>query len=127
VPYLGGNAAKPQCGYGGVYGVGGGAIIAPFFVTYLGFRSTPWLGNALWDVYYLVLGWAPTRHFPCYIRKQTWPQIWPGAVTGPWRGAWDVLWARLQKYMPARAIKALLCMVILGTAVKYLFFNSFSM
>ena len=30
---------------GGIYGIGGGAIIAPFFVTFSVYRSIPWPGR----------------------------------------------------------------------------------
>jgi uncharacterized membrane protein YfcA len=99
---------------GGIYGIGGGAIMAPFFVSVFGLPVYTVAGAALLGT--LVTSVAAVGFF-------VWMGVGPdwmlgllfglGGAAGMYCGAW------VQKHVPARAIKIMLCVVILATAAKY--------
>ncbi|WP_029898561.1 sulfite exporter TauE/SafE family protein [Desulfohalovibrio reitneri] len=107
---------------GGVYGIGGGAIVAPFFVAVLGLPVHTVAGAAL-------CGTFVTSVFGVLFYHLIAP-FFPGMAVAPdWRlgllfglgGLVGIyLGARCQRFVPARLIKLLLTAVILFTAGKYL-------
>ena len=107
---------------GGAYGVGGGAILAPFLVTMwrlpvhtvagatlLGTCLTSVVGVAFFTIAAPLLGnegVAPDWALGLLLGA--------GGLCGMYTGA------RLQRFVPGRAIEALLAIVVLGLAAKYI-------
>jgi len=100
---------------GGIYGIGGGAIMAPFFVSVFGLPVYTVAGAALAGT--LITSVAGVGFF-------VWMGVGPdwalGVLFGLGGAAGMYCGARAQKYVPARAIKLMLCAVIVGTAVRYI-------
>jgi uncharacterized protein len=106
---------------GGVYGIGGGAIIAPFFVTFLGLPVYTIAGPALMGTFVTsVAGVAFYQALaPFYPGMSVAPDWLLGVLFGVGGMAGMYLGARAQKHVPARAIKWMLAGVIVFTAGKY--------
>ena len=101
---------------GGAYGVGGGAIISPFLLSIYGLpvymiAGATLMGTFLTSVfgvfYYSILGYPPNW--------QIGASIGVGGFFGMYTGA------RLQKYMPEKAIRYGLTAIVFGVSVKYIF------
>lgn len=106
---------------GGIYGVGGGAIIAPFFVTFFHLPVYTVAGAALMGtfitsiagvVFYQVIA-------PYYPNMSIAPDWLLGVLFGIGGMAGMYLGARCQKFVPAGAIKWMLAGIIVFTALKY--------
>ncbi|WP_211334933.1 sulfite exporter TauE/SafE family protein [Desulfosoma caldarium] len=106
---------------GGIYGIGGGAIIAPFFVTFFGLPVYTVAGAALMGTFVTsVAGVAFYQGIaPFHPNMSVAPDWLLGVLFGFGGMAGMYLGARCQKYVPARAIKWMLAGIILFTAVKY--------
>ncbi len=113
---------------GGIYGVGGGAIIAPFFVALFGMPVYTVAGAALMGtfitsvagvVFYQVLGYC--MQTPLRVA----PDWFLGALFGIGGFCGMYLGAACQKYVPAPAIRLILCACTLFVAIKY-FMDFFS-
>ena len=106
---------------GGVYGIGGGAIMAPFFVTVFRLPVYTVAGAALMGTF--ITSIAGVVFFqavaPFYPELTVAPDWALGVLFGLGGAAGMYLGARTQKFVPARVIKAMLCLVVLFTAVKY--------
>lgn len=108
---------------GGTYGIGGGAIIAPFFVSW--FRlpihtisGATLMGTFLTSVAGVLFYTLLASFFPGQSVSPDWMLgllFGIGGMAGMYCGA------RCQKYVPAQAIKWMLGIVIVGTAIKYVF------
>jgi hypothetical protein len=113
---------------GGIYGIGGGAIIAPFFITFFGLPVYTVAGAALMGTF--VTSVAGVIFYqalaPFYPDVSVAPDWLLGILFGLGGMGGMYLGARCQKFMPAKAIKWMLAGIIVFTAVKYLvaFFNS---
>jgi len=106
---------------GGIYGIGGGSIIAPFFVTFFGLPVYTVAGAALMGTFVTsVAGVAFYQAIaPLYPHLSVAPD-WPlGILFGIGGMAGMYLGARCQKFVPARAIKWMLAGIIIATALKY--------
>lgn len=106
---------------GGVYGIGGGSIIAPFFVTVFGLPVYTVAGAALMGTFVTsVAGVAFYQAIaPLYPSMSVAPD-WPlGLLFGLGGMIGMYLGARMQKHVPARAIKWMLAAVIVYTGGKY--------
>jgi hypothetical protein len=107
---------------GGVYGIGGGSIVAPFFVSICGLPVYTVAGAALMGTLVTsVAGVAFYQFLAAFHAGQSIAPDWGlgilfglGGMCGMYCGA------RMQKHVPARLIKAMLCIIILGTAFKYM-------
>jgi uncharacterized membrane protein YfcA len=106
---------------GGIYGIGGGAIIAPFFVTFFGLPVYTVAGAALMGtfvtsvagvIFYQVLA-------PFYPEMSVAPDWLLGVLFGLGGMGGMYLGARCQKFIPAKAIKWMLAAIIISTALKY--------
>ncbi len=107
---------------GGVYGIGGGSIIAPFFVTVFALPVHTVAGAALMGTfvtsvagvffYQMVAAYYPTMSVA--------PDWLLGFLFGIGGTAGMYMGARCQKHVPAKAIKWLLAAIIISTALKYL-------
>jgi uncharacterized membrane protein YfcA len=110
---------------GGVYGIGGGAIIAPYLVAIYGLPVYVVAGAALLGTFvtsvagvafYQVVG--PLLVPSSVVAAPDWAL---GALFGVGGMAGMYLGARTQRFVPSRWIKVLLCLVLVAVAVRYLF------
>ncbi len=107
---------------GGVYGIGGGAIIAPFFVAFFGLPVYTVAGAALMGTFITSVAGVSFYQAiaPLYPGLSVAPD-WPlGLLFGVGGAAGMYCGARLQKRVPARVIKWMLVVVILFVAARYL-------
>lgn len=107
---------------GGIYGIGGGSIIAPFFVSICGLHVYTVAGAALMGTFVTsVTGVVFYQILAAFHAGQSVAPDWRlgilfglGGMLGMYCGA------RVQKHIPAGYIKAMLCAVILATSIKYI-------
>lgn len=106
---------------GGIYGIGGGSIIAPFFVTFFKLPVYTVAGAALMGTFVTsVAGVAFYQAIaPFYPNVSVAPDWLLGTLFGLGGMAGMYLGARCQKFIPARAIKWMLAGIIVFTALKY--------
>ena len=107
---------------GGIYGIGGGSIVAPFFVAIIGLPVYTVAGAALMGtfitsvagvVFYQYLSWV-------YTDMAVAPDWILGALFG-FGGLFGMyLGARTQKFVPARIIKSILCTCVLFVSFRYI-------
>lgn len=112
---------------GGIYGIGGGAIIAPFFVTIFKLPVHTVAGASLMGtfltstvgvIFFQVLSttsFASAQHIAPDYRLGLLFGL--GGVIGIYLGA------RAQRFFPATIIKTILAATLLFTSVKYIFFS----
>lgn len=107
---------------GGIYGIGGGAIISPFFVTFFGLPVYTVAGAALMGTFVTsVAGVAFYQAIaPLHPTMSIAPDWLLGFLFGLGGMAGMYLGARCQKHVPAKAIKWMLAGIIVFTALKYL-------
>jgi uncharacterized membrane protein YfcA len=109
---------------GGIYGIGGGAIIAPFLVAFFGLPVYTIAGATLMAT--LVTSIAGVAFYtgiaPFYAH--TGLAIGPDWTLGAIFGAGGFLGiycgARLQKYLPAKIIKIILILAMTFIAIRYI-------
>lgn len=106
---------------GGIYGIGGGSIIAPFFVTFFGLPVYTVAGAALMGTFVTsVAGVAFYQGIALlYPHVSAAPDWLLGILFGVGGMAGMYCGARCQKFVPAKAIKWMLAGIITLTAVKY--------
>lgn len=106
---------------GGVYGIGGGAIVAPFFVTVFGLPVHAVAGAALMGTFVTsVAGVFVYQGLAQYYPTMTVAPDWYlGLLFGLGGFCGMYLGARCQKHLPARVIKSILCLCVLVVAGKY--------
>lgn len=106
---------------GGIYGIGGGAIIAPFFVSIYHLPVYTVAGAALMGTF--VTSAAGVLFFqaiaPLYPEMSVAPDWTLGILFGIGGMAGMYLGARCQKFVPARVIKWMLGVIVVYTALKY--------
>lgn len=107
---------------GGVYGIGGGAIVAPFLVTFFGLPVYTVAGAALMGTF--VTSVAGVAFYsalaPFYPHLSVAPDWMLGVLFGLGGMAGMYLGARCQKFVPAKVIKWMLVTILTGTALKYI-------
>jgi hypothetical protein len=107
---------------GGIYGIGGGSIVAPFFVAIIGLPVYAIAGAALMGT--LVTSVAGVFFFHILAQFYSDLSVAPDWHLGLLFGLGGVigmyLGARTQKYVPARLIKGMLCVCVLTVAGKYI-------
>ena len=106
---------------GGIYGIGGGAIIAPFCVSILHIPVFTIAGPALFGTFMTSIAGVFFYSTIPINSGQTAPPDWllgflfgVGGLLGMYLGA------RCQKYVPERMIKAVLALIILIVSLKYI-------
>jgi hypothetical protein len=107
---------------GGVYGIGGGAIMAPFFVTFYNLPIYTIAGATLLGTFITsVAGVAFYQTLALFYPNQTIaPDYLLGMLFGL-GGFWGIyLGARFQKYVPARIIKWILAICLVFIGAKYI-------
>jgi len=107
---------------GGIYGIGGGAIIAPFFVSFFKLPIYTVAGAALMGTF--VTSVAGVIFYqaiaPYHPNMSVAPDWLLGFLFGIGGMAGMYLGARLQKFVPAKTIKWMLAGIIVFTATKYM-------
>lgn len=107
---------------GGIYGIGGGSIIAPFFITFFGLPVYTVAGAALMGTFVTSVAGVVFYHAiaPFYPNLSVAPDWLLGVLFGVGGMAGMYLGARCQKFLPAKGIKWMLAMIILFTSLKYI-------
>jgi hypothetical protein len=108
---------------GGIYGVGGGAIIAPFFVALFKMPVYTVAGAALMGTFITsVAGIVCYQVIGYFIQTplNVAPDWFLGALFGVGGFCGMYLGARCQKFMPALWIKMILCTCLFSVAIKYI-------
>jgi uncharacterized protein len=107
---------------GGTYGIGGGAIIAPFFVAVFGLPVYTVAGAALMGTF--ITSFAGVGFYmliaPWYPQQAVSPDWLLGILFGLGGMAGMYLGARTQKFVPAKLIKILLSTILLYLALNYI-------
>jgi uncharacterized protein len=106
---------------GGIYGIGGGAIVAPFLVTFFGLPVYTVAGAALMGTFVTSVAGVAFYSLlaPFYPKISVAPDWLLGILFGLGGMAGMYLGARCQKFIPAKVIKWMLVVIIIGTALKY--------
>ncbi len=112
---------------GGIYGIGGGAIIAPFFVTIFKLPVHTVAGASLMGTF--ITSFIGVLFFQLLSLSSLAPDqvIAPDYMLGILFGLGGVvgiyLGAMTQRYLPANVIKTILATIILFTSAKYILFS----
>ena len=107
---------------GGIYGIGGGSIVAPFFVAIIGLPVYTVAGAALMGTFITSVGGVAFYQYlsNIYTDMAVAPDWALGLLFG-FGGLWGMyLGARTQKFVPARVIKSILCACVLFVALRYI-------
>jgi len=106
---------------GGTYGIGGGSIVAPFFVTVFGLPVYTVAGAALMGTFVTSVAGVAFYQFlaPFHPDMAVGPDWLLGLLFGLGGMVGMYLGARCQKHVPAHIIKWMLAAIVLGTALKY--------
>ncbi len=107
---------------GGIYGIGGGAIIAPFFVTFFHLPVYAVAGAALMGTFVTSVAGVIVYQMLAlnYLNMAVAPDWSLGFLFGIGGFVGMYLGARCQKYVPAHTIKFILCFCVVFVAVKYI-------
>lgn len=109
---------------GGAYGIGGGAILAPFLVAVLRLPVHTIAGASLFSTWVTSLAgmifYAYGAPYFAETAAAVKPDIALGALFGVGGFLGIYIGARLQKYMPTRFIKAVIMLCLLFVAGKYI-------
>jgi len=109
---------------GGIYGIGGGAIIAPFLVAVFGLPVHTVAGAALMGTFVTSIAGVVFYTLIAPFYTDTGLAITPdwllGGMFGVGGAAGMYVGARIQRYVPARIIKIILAAAMLFIAVKYI-------
>jgi uncharacterized membrane protein YfcA len=107
---------------GGIYGIGGGAIVAPFFVSICGLPVHTIAGAALMGTLATsVIGVAFYKIIEGFNYAKNNSTDWKLGILFGIGGALGMYCgARLQKHVPSFYIKIMICMIILWTSYKYI-------
>ena len=106
---------------GGIYGIGGGAIIAPFLVTFFGLPVYTVAGAALMGTFVTSIAGVGFYQAiaPLYPDLSVAPDWLLGVLFGLGGMVGMYLGARCQRFVPSRLIKSMLTVILLFTALKY--------
>jgi hypothetical protein len=109
---------------GGTYGIGGGAIIAPFLVAFFGLPIYTIAGATLMATFVTSIAGVVFYVGIAPLFAHTGLAIAPDWTLGVLFGAGGFLGiycgARLQKYLPAKIIKTILAIIITLVAIRYI-------
>ena len=109
---------------GGTYGIGGGAIIAPFLITVFGLPVYTIAGAALLGTFITSIAGVIFYTIIAPVYADTGLAIAPDWVLGALFGVGGFfgmyLGARAQKYVPAKAIKMTLALILMALALRYI-------
>jgi uncharacterized membrane protein YfcA len=106
---------------GGIYGIGGGSIIAPFCVTFLNLPVYTVAGAALLGTFATsVVGVFFYSTIPLNNGFTAPPDWWLGILFGSGGLVGMYLGAKVQKHMPEHLIKIILALIIFSVSGKYI-------
>nr|WP_321398580.1 sulfite exporter TauE/SafE family protein [uncultured Desulfobacter sp.] len=107
---------------GGIYGIGGGSIIAPFIVTFFGLPVYTVAGAALMGTFMTSVAGVAFYQIiaPFYPDMSVAPDWMLGILFGLGGMGGMYLGAYCQKFVPAKVIKWMLAGIIVLTATKYI-------
>ena len=107
---------------GGVYGIGGGSIVAPFFVTIVGLPVFAIAGAALMGTFVTSVAGVAFYHLLSvfYPHMSVEPDWLLGLLLGAGGMLGMYLGARVQKRVSGRVIKGILTLCVLFVALKYI-------
>lgn len=105
---------------GGTYGIGGGAIIAPFCVTIFHLPVYTVAGAALMGTFITSVAGVFFYSIPTHTGLSTSPDWLLGSLFGAGGFVGIYLGARFQKYMPQKLIRVLLGLIIMFIAANYI-------
>jgi uncharacterized membrane protein YfcA len=107
---------------GGIYGIGGGSIVAPLFIAIIGLPVYVIAGAALMGTF--VTSVAGVIFYHILAQFYTEQSVSPDWLLGIFFGAGGILGmylgARTQKFVPVKIIKGILCGCVLFVACKYI-------
>ena len=108
---------------GGIYGIGGGAIVVPFFVAFLHLPVYAVAGAALLGTFVTSVAGVVIyqRLAPFYADMSVAPDWGLGILFGIGGFCGMYFGARCQKYVPVHLIKAILCFCVLFVSCKYIY------
>lgn len=107
---------------GGAYGIGGGSIIVPFLVSFCRLPVYTIAGAALMGTFITSVAGGVFFTFAPAVGGVSAMPDWPlGILFGIGGLCGMYLGARAQKFVPQKYIKAMLTVIILGLAIKYVF------
>jgi len=108
---------------GGIYGIGGGSIVAPFFVAIMGLPVHTVAGAALMGTFITSVAGVIFYQFLAqfYPNISVAPDWGLGILFGLGGFLGMYLGARTQKYVPAKYIKGMLCVCVMFVAGQYIF------
>jgi len=107
---------------GGIYGIGGGAIIAPFFVVFFHLPVYAVAGAALMGTFVTSIAGVIVYQAlaTVYSEMSVAPDWYLGILFGIGGFCGMYLGARCQKYIPVHIIKLILCFCVLFVAGEYI-------
>ena len=107
---------------GGIYGIGGGSIIAPFLVTFFGLPVYAIAGAALSGTFVTSIAGVLFFHIlaPLYPEASVSPDWLLGSLLGLGGLIGMYFGAKAQHLIPVKAIKGMLCFCTLFIACKYI-------
>lgn len=107
---------------GGIYGIGGGAILAPIYVAFFALPVYTVAGAALMGTFITSIAGVVFFQLlaPFYPNMTVAPDYQLGILFGIGGFCGMYLGARLQKYLPAKLIKWILAICIIAMAVRYI-------
>ncbi|MFH1981683.1 MAG: sulfite exporter TauE/SafE family protein [Pseudomonadota bacterium] len=107
---------------GGIYGIGGGSIVAPFFVAIIGLPVYTVAGAALMGTFVTSVAGVVFFHLLAlaYPAQSIAPDWWLGSLFGLGGLIGMYAGARVQKHIPAWVIKIILCACVFFVAFKYI-------
>ena len=108
---------------GGIYGIGGGAIIAPFFVAFFNLPVYAVAGASLMGTFVTSIAGVITYQILSYVYSgiSVAPDWYLGFLFGAGGFAGMYLGARCQKHVPVNVIKLILCFCVLFVSSKYIY------
>ncbi len=108
---------------GGIYGIGGGAIIAPFFVAFFHLPVYAVAGAALMGTFITSIAGVITYQIMSYFYSgiSVAPDWYLGLLFGAGGFAGMYLGARCQKNVPANTIKFILFSCVMFVSIKYMY------
>ena len=106
---------------GGIYGIGGGAIIAPFCVAFLNIPVHTVAGAAMFGTFATSIAGVAIYSLVPFYNNQPAPPDWLLGILFGFGGLLGMyLGAPCQKYVPERTIQAILALIIFAVSVKYI-------
>lgn len=108
---------------GGIYGIGGGAIVAPFFIAFFHLPVYAVAGAALMGTFVTSIAGVIIYQVlaPVYSDISVAPDWYLGTLFGVGGFCGMYLGARCQKYVPVHIIKLILCFCVLFVACRYIY------